>query len=243
MFLLRGLSSGPLPSKSSISTTSTSTSQASGSLPHCRGSPAQVKDRHPIAEVHQHKSSIWTPTPLQRFTSTSQGTATPLQRYPQHLNPIAEGGIHSISTPLQREVFTASQPHCRGRNSQHLNPIATASQPHCRGIHSISTTITSHKSSISTTSTSPKSSISTTSTSPKSSISTTSTSHKSTISTTSTRLLRFVLRPPQPSAPPLLPSPPNRNLQPPSPTQIVCDVDMFALNKRIMCIQEILTSQ
>ena len=115
------------------------------------GSPAQVKDRHPIAEVHQHKSSIWIPTPLQRFTSTSQGIATPLQRYPQHLNPIAEGGIHSIATPLQRY-------------SQHLNPIAeggihsistplqrevfTASQPHCRGIHSISTTSTSHKSSI-----------------------------------------------------------------------------------------------
>ena len=151
--------------------------------------PAQVKDRHHIAEVHQHKSSIWIPTPLQRFTSTSQGIATPLQRYPQHLHPIAEGGIHSIATPLQRY-------------SQHLNPIAeegihsiatplqrevfTASQPHCKGIHSISTTSTSHKSSISTTSTSPKSSISTTSTSPKSSISTTSTSHKSSISTTST---------------------------------------------------------
>ena len=66
----------------------------------------------------------------------------------------------SISTPLQREVFTASQPHCRG-------------------IDSISTTSTSHKSSISTTSTSPKSSISTTSASPKSSISTTSTSQAS----------------------------------------------------------------
>ena len=137
------------------------TSQASGSLPRCRGSPAQVTsqasqpqaqaqvkhlDPYPIAEVHQHKSRI--ATPLQRFTSTSQasgslphcrGSPAQVKGSPPHCR-----GIHSISTPLQREVFTehrnpiaevftASQPHCRGRYSQHLNPIAEG------GIHSIAT--------------------------------------------------------------------------------------------------------
>ena len=136
----------------------------------------------------------------------------------KHLDPYPIAEVHQHKSrdrhPIA-EVSTASQPHCRGRYSQHRNPIAevfAASQPHCRGrysqhlnpiaeggvhsiatplLHSISTTSKCHKSSISTTSTSPKSSISTTSTSPKSSISTTSTSHKSSISTTSSIPTRY----------------------------------------------------
>ena len=110
----------------------TSTSQASGSLPHCRGSPAQVKgspphcrgspaqvkhlDPYPIAEVHQHKSRDR--HPIAEVSTASQPHCR--GRYSQHRNPIAE-------------VFTASQPHCTGRYSQHRNPIAEG------GIHSIAT--------------------------------------------------------------------------------------------------------
>ena len=110
------------------------TSQASGSLPPQHKS--QVKH---LNHKRKHKSSIWIPTPLQRFTSTSQGSPPHCRGSPaqvKHLDPYPNSrDRHPIA-----EVSTASQPHCRGRYSQHHNPIAEVftaenrrARSHCLG--------------------------------------------------------------------------------------------------------------
>ena len=99
--------------------TITSTSQASGSLPVAEVHQHESQVKH-LNHKHKHKSSIWIPTPLQRFTSTSH-----------------KSSISTTSTSTSQA--SGSLPRCRGSPAQ-----VKGSPPHCGGIHSISTHLLHH---------------------------------------------------------------------------------------------------